>query len=210
VGLLETIYRVATSIKSCFSPSPTPAGPPADFYVHHFMEAACQYYTAARFSMRAQLHPVCGNLFHHAVEMALKAGLTQKRSLVDLKEMNHKLRSKVWKAFKEDFPDPALQRHDKTISTIDKVEELRYPGGSKSGSMGITAEWFGQTIPIVTYGELDTPRQYPIVVSDIDDLMVDIFTACDCNPAGFFRSNAAAIEAVTLYNSHAGFYVPEA
>ena len=40
-----------------------------------FMETGSQYYTTARFAMHAQCMPVCGNLFHHAVEMLLKGGL---------------------------------------------------------------------------------------------------------------------------------------
>jgi hypothetical protein len=43
-----------------------------------FMETGGQYYTTARFAMHAQCMPVCGNLFHHAVEMLLKGGLAQK------------------------------------------------------------------------------------------------------------------------------------
>jgi hypothetical protein len=43
-----------------------------------FMETGSQYYTTARFAMHAQCMPVCGNLFHHAVEMLLKGGLAQK------------------------------------------------------------------------------------------------------------------------------------
>ena len=33
-----------------------------------FMETGSQYYTTARFAMHAQCMPVCGNLFHHAVD----------------------------------------------------------------------------------------------------------------------------------------------
>jgi hypothetical protein len=56
---------------------------------HLFVGNACQYYAAARFLVHAQCIPVCGNLFHHAVEMLLKGGLAKKRklSLSELEKM---------------------------------------------------------------------------------------------------------------------------
>ena len=65
--------------------------------------------------MHAQLMPVCGNLFHHAVEMSLKSGLTKKRKLSELKDMLHNLKV-IWRAFKEEFPDATLKKHNQTIS----------------------------------------------------------------------------------------------
>jgi hypothetical protein len=96
----------------------------------YFMQTGSQYYTMARFAMHAQSMPVCGNLFHHAVEMLLKGGLARKRSLSDLRDMGHKLK-KLWSAFKTDFPDTSLKRHDKTISSLDKFEDIRYPNPKK-------------------------------------------------------------------------------
>jgi hypothetical protein len=98
----------------------------ADLLAIRFMQNACQYYATARFAMHAQCMPVCGTLFHHTVEMILKAGLVRKRKLSDLKDMKHRLKV-LWRAFKADFPDPTLKRHDKTISSLDKFEAIRYP-----------------------------------------------------------------------------------
>jgi hypothetical protein len=70
-----------------------------DHLSQKFMESACQYYTVARFAMHAKLMPVLGNLFHHAVEMALKTGLANRRKLSDLKAMGHNL-MKLWGAFR--------------------------------------------------------------------------------------------------------------
>jgi hypothetical protein len=82
------------------------AGPAGDTIASYFMTTGSQYYTTARFAMHAQCMPVCGNLFHHAVEMLLKGGLARKRPLGDLKEnMGHRLK-KLWREFKTDFPDP--------------------------------------------------------------------------------------------------------
>src|SRR5262245_52180009 len=40
-----------------------------------FYDCGMQYYVAARFAARAGLVPTHGNLFHHAIEMCLKAAL---------------------------------------------------------------------------------------------------------------------------------------
>lgn len=42
-----------------------------------FFHLAVQYYVAARFAARAHLIPVSGNLYHHAIEMMLKAQLSR-------------------------------------------------------------------------------------------------------------------------------------
>jgi hypothetical protein len=171
-----------------------------------FAENACQYYTAARFAMYAQRFPVCGNLFHHAVEMALKGGLARKRELAEVEDMGHRLRI-IWRAFKNDFPDPSLNltRHDKTVSRLNKFEDLRYPG--TKGSIGINASWSGDPGTVTTFGGLRTPKKYPLVVSDIDGLFADIFRAASWNPAvaSFMGTNAAALEAVRLLNDQSVF-----
>ena len=80
-----------------------------------FMQNACQYYATARFAMHARCAPVCGNLFHHAVEMFLKVGLAQRRELSDLERMRHKLKEKLWPAFQgglsQSPPDTARQNN---------------------------------------------------------------------------------------------------
>ena len=127
-----------------------------------FIQNACQYYVTARFAMEAQCMLVCGTLFHHAVEMALKAGLAKTRKLSDLKDMGHDLK-KLWRAYKADFPDPKLKRHDQTISRLDKFETLRYPDTIKKGSIGITAVWSGPPGSVTTRG-MPTPKQFQLVV----------------------------------------------
>jgi hypothetical protein len=179
----------------------------ADDYAHLFMGNACQYYATARFAMYAQLMPACGNLFHHAIEMSLKAGLAQKRKLSDLKVMGHKLK-KLWRAFKEEFPDPALNRHDKTIKRVDKFEEIRYPGAPHS--MGLAAEWSVPTVPVTLrgkapHGKLKTPKQYAFVVNNIDDLIVDVFKAYSLNPDVLIGTNPATLEAINRRNAHSEY-----
>jgi hypothetical protein len=92
----------------------------------HFVRHASQYYATARFAMHAGCMPVMGILFHHTVEMLLKGGLAQKRKLPELEAMRHRLKKKIWPAFKEDFPDRNLSRHDGTISRLDKFDAIRF------------------------------------------------------------------------------------
>ncbi len=145
--------------------------PAGDIIASYFMERGSQYYTVGRFAMHAQCFPVCGNLLHHAVEMLLKGGLAQKRAFSDLKRMGHKL-DVLWQAFKVDFPDTTLQRHDDTISGLNKFEETRYANPDKVPSMMGVADWFSLPVdPIETSGELPTLKKYNLVVGEIDDLV---------------------------------------
>jgi hypothetical protein len=177
-----------------------------DLHAIRFMQNGCQYYATARFAMHAQCMPVCGNLFHHAVEMMLKAGLARKRKLAELKDMKHRLKV-LWRAFKADFPDHALTRHDKTISSLDKFEAIRYP--DVTFAIGMTGQWWGPAAEVKTYGEMKTPKQFAIVVSDIDDLIVDVFKASSWNPTTFVGTNPANLEAITRHNNHSEFLTSE-
>lgn len=173
----------------------------ADYSSDEFMQIACQYYVAARFAMHAQVMPVTGNLFQLAVEMSLKGGLARKRSLSDLKSMGHDLK-KLWRAFKNEFPNPALRAHDKTISRVHRFEEVRYPS---KHSLALAGEWCDQPVPVVATAGMKTPKQYPLVVSDVDDLIVDVFKVCSLNPALLIGRNGAALKAITRRNRHSEF-----
>ncbi len=178
--------------------------PAGDNIAIYFMQTGSQSYAVARFAMHAQRIAVCGNLFHHAVEMLLKGGLARKRTLSDLKAMGHKLKV-LWRAFKTDFPDASLKRHDKTISSLDKFEDIRYPNPTKVHSMAVSLEWSGPSGTMTAHGGLKTPKQYKLVVSDIDDLVADVSRFCSWSPAAFMGTNLAALEAITRHNAHSEF-----
>jgi hypothetical protein len=169
-----------------------------------FIGNACQYYATARFAMHAQCMPVCGNVFHHAVEMLVKGGLARTRKLSDLKNMGHKLKL-LWRTFKADFPDTSLKRHDRTISLLDKFAAIRYPDTTMKHGIGMTAQWSGPAGKVTVHGGLRTPRQYTVVVSDIDDLIADVFKVSSWNPASFIGTNPAALEAISRNNNHSIF-----
>ena len=110
---LRPVCSAITKIKSlvsklfrCINPAQKESMNSAgDTIATYCMQTGSQYYTMARFAMHAQCVPVCGNLFHHAVEMLLKGGLARKRPLSDLKDnMGHNLKV-LWREFKLEFPD---------------------------------------------------------------------------------------------------------
>jgi hypothetical protein len=174
-----------------------------------FVGNACQYYVAARFLVHAQRIPVCGNLFHHAVEMLLKGGLAKKRklSLSALKKMGHKLKV-LGREYKLDFPNPALKRHDKTISLLDKFKDIRYPDSILASGMGVVVQWSGP-LPSVPVGgpALKTPKQYTIIVSDIDDLVAEVFRTSSWTPgaSAFIGTNRFAKQTIRRHNKHARY-----
>jgi hypothetical protein len=93
----------------------------------HFMRYGVQYYGSARTAFHDRYFPVCGNIFHHAIEMLLKAELSRDHSLDQLKKrFGHDL-AKLWIEFKRRFPTANLQEFDGTINLLNEFEELRYP-----------------------------------------------------------------------------------
>jgi hypothetical protein len=58
---------------------------------------------------------------------------------------------------------------------------------------------------VKTFGGLKTPKQYPLRVSDIDDLVADMLKTSSWNPGVFMGTNQAALEAVKRRNNHATF-----
>ena len=117
--------------------------------------------------------------------------------------MGHSLK-KLWRAYKNDHPEAELERHNKTINRLDKHEEIRYPNSSL-GSIGLSLEWSGEPGGVTTFGGLRTPKQYAIVVSDIDDLVADVLKTSSWNAGVFMGRNPAALEAIKRENNHATF-----
>jgi HEPN domain-containing protein len=171
---------------------------------HFFVRSGYEYYANARFAMHAQSSYVCGNLFHHAVEMLLKANLAKSgASLEELQRIGHNLK-RLWRAYKRNHPNAALSRHDRTINRLDKHEDIRYPDPAL-GSIGVSMEWSGEPGAVTTYGGMKSPKQYAVVVSDIDDLVADIIRTSSWNPAAIVGANVAALEAIRRHNKHADF-----
>src|SRR6516165_2634774 len=89
-----------------------------------FAKLGVQYYVAARAAAWARLLPVTGNLYHHTLEMFLKAGRSRKFSLAELKrKFGHRLPD-IWSEFKIEFPALELGAFDDTIEDVEDFEEV--------------------------------------------------------------------------------------
>ncbi len=153
-----------------------------------FFSIGIQYYVTARFSASAELMPVCGNLFHHAVEMCLKGHLSSKLTLTELKNLGHCLK-KIWNCFKLEASDTALDRFDRVISELDKFESIRYPDQILSHGMQVLVSW---KEPCSTLNG-STPKRppepaYEIFVEQVDSLVEAIFRSSSVNPSFFTDS----------------------
>lgn len=101
-----------------------------------YFRVGLQYYIAARYAAFSAFVPVCGNLFHHAVEMYLKGYLSQSLNEAQRRDLGHDLQ-KSWNLFKTDVADPSLSKFDALISEPNKHGDIRYP--EKSIRDGMTA-----------------------------------------------------------------------
>jgi hypothetical protein len=112
-----------------------------------------------------------------------------------LKErLRHKL-GKLWRAFKTDYPNPALARHDTTVSSLGKFEDIRYP---PDHSFAVTLQW-GE--PICPPQPPANTKLYTLVVSDIDVLVADILATTGWNTGLLFQGgNPAMLDALTFQN----------
>ncbi len=173
----------------------------------HFEHLGVDYYVAGRAAVLAlSFSPVCGNLFHHSIEMFLKAGLSRRFSLQELKKrFDHNL-PRLWAAFKTQFPGAALNQFDEVVAGLDRFERLRYPDAVLAEGMSIAIQWE----PGEWTSTSETPR-YQLVVNDVDMLVAKIFEVCDLNPAFFMqgRLNEYGRDALTCRNPVAEFLAPE-
>ena len=198
---MTIVGKAVQLLRKVFGPKPVTRGQDYDSW---FVRSGYEYYASARFTTHAQSSYVCGNLFHHAVEMLLKAGLAKSgKSLQELERMRHNLK-RLWRAYKRNHPDVPLSRHDRTINRLDKFEDIRYPNPDV-GSTGVSITWSGEPGAVTASGEMKSPKQYRLAVSDIDDLIADIVRTSSWNPGAIVGTNDAALEAIRRNNKHAQF-----
>ena len=160
-----------------------------------FFTTGNQYYVSARYAACAGFVPVYGNLFHHAVEMYLKAALLR---FTERSRRGHNLK-KLWAELKLSVSDPALGRFDNCIKELDKFEDIRYPdkvlkmgmiggarwekedpnaGKSFMGKSGPFTLSPGQSLVIA----LPAHSRYEISIYEIDELVMAIYAAASMNP----------------------------
>ncbi len=164
----------------------------------HFWRIGLQYYTAARSARLCGLESVCGNLFHHAIEMLLKAGLSQTLDLEELRDYRHNLRS-LWTRFKREFQNAGLTSFDNAISKLDLFEQIRYPDSIMQKGMAIIIDLVGA--PPSTFPAQPKTPQYALVVNEIDKLVIAILDACSRTEKFFTQSlNKFGRDALTREN----------
>ena len=137
--------------------------------------------------MRAHLSFVPGNLFHHAIEMLIKASLSKSMTLEELKNLGHKL-GRLWEAFKGEFPGEDLGPHDPIIGSLDKFEQIRYPDRLTITGAALAYEWEHAPSPITGSPQVERVPQYGFAVADVDRLVTAIFRLNKYNPAVFIRA----------------------
>jgi len=152
-----------------------------------FFDLGTQYYVVARFSAFAGLTPVCGNLFHHAIEMYLKGYLSSKLKMTELKDLGHRL-GKIWNRFKRDISDAELNRFDQVILELDKFESIRYPERILSNGMIALISLKRQPHACGSSKSKRPEPVYEIVVEEIDHLVEMIFQKASVNPKFFTNS----------------------
>lgn len=147
---------------------------------YNFLKFGVQYYVAARSAVLAGLLPVSGNLYHHAIEMFLKAGLSSNHSTV---KFGHNLKI-LWKEFKTEFEKSSFEKYDSTITSLDAFESIRYPNKLiKEGARMMTV-WNTVDNSMAISSNMQPPM-YKVVVNDIDELIINIFEICSKNPKFF-------------------------
>jgi len=137
-----------------------------------YLKIAIQYYISARSSSFSYLIPVTGNLFHHSIEMFLKAFLLKKYSPKELQEdFRHNLK-KLWKQFKSLVPEQDFDRYDSLINKLAKMEEIRYPSESKGYQFFIDfrKEYYSHSKGPAIKGM----REYRLNLEEIDEFVYDL------------------------------------
>jgi hypothetical protein len=145
-----------------------------------FIYYGFQYYMLGRCGVAAWAHPVAANLFHHAVEMLLKAELARHTTEEDRRKLGHRLPD-IWEAFKAIHPSNQLARFDALIGNLHKYEDIRYP--EKTAQQGMQNSFqFGSGPPPKASGKLPT---FNLSVGEVDALVKAICDVCSINPKFF-------------------------
>jgi hypothetical protein len=174
-----------------------------------FFDLGMQYYIAARSSaVQIGLMPVCGNLYHHAVEMFLKTGLCRNYSLSDLaspKKFGHCL-PKLWKAFNADFASTTLRQFDTVIPTLQRWKDIRYPDKVLREGAVMEVVWVENTFPIFPTAESKSPPRYQVNGKELDKFVITTFAILQKSSVKYkyiVNNNAALREILTRYNADA-------
>jgi hypothetical protein len=170
-----------------------------------FLDLATQYYVTARLAARGMLIPIHGNLFHHAVEMYLKAALVGTLPVAQMKQSpySHDLTA-LWDRFKTKEADPALARFAPTIQALHRFESIRYPDKIVGRGMLASVTWQPHHA-VAPSGSAKLPPKYEVIIAEIDDLVIEVLQRTSVNPKFLISriSNTHAREALVYQNPQA-------
>ena len=105
--------------------------------------------------------------------------------------------------FKDKTLDATLTRYDHTIEQLDRVEILRYPDAMVYEGFVLNVR-LGVPSPTRFPGQENLP-QYHVNVSDLDEIVLVIFAACNVNPKLGFRNTPSELSHIlpaSLFNSN--------
>jgi len=174
-----------------------------------FADLATQYYVAARIAAKTGLVPIHGNLFHHAVELYLKAALVGTIPVDQMKQRPyiHDLRA-LWKAFKTEENDPALNRFDRTVAALHELESIRYPDKIVDHGMTVSVAWKRGDVGPIT-GTVKMPPRYEVVIEEVDHLIIEVLRRASVNPKFFSMrfNHPVAREALAYENPEAASWL---
>ena len=150
-----------------------------------------QYYVAGRFATANRFTPVCANLLHHAVELLLKACLSNDDSRETIENYGDRKRGYghnillLWDAFKEKQTAPVPVEFDAIVAALHDFEEIRYPEKLIQNGARITINPLVDE-PICDNGNEPEPS-YSLSLPSIDRLMGLLFEASHANPKAFLH-----------------------
>jgi HEPN domain-containing protein len=146
-----------------------------------YFGAALHYYIVGRYAVIAKFLPISGNLIHHAIEFFLKAALIEQLDEEARRKFGHNLR-RLWRLYKAQRRNPALDKFNQTIEDIDKIERIRY--AEKMIELGMLAEigFVRNTFPPPPGVKLPRAERYQMALDEVDELVKLIFQIERINP----------------------------
>jgi hypothetical protein len=165
MNLIRQIWQWILHVFSRSPENPTEGAP------ERFFDLGVQYYVTARFAAQAQLIPVVGNLFHHSIEMLLKAELSKTHSSKQLRhrKFSHDLK-RTWKEFQKLYPTKDLSSFDNAVRELHRFERIRYPDTMLKLGMACSIQWSGSGGTSARGQGAKVPL-YELTVTEVDQLV---------------------------------------
>jgi HEPN domain-containing protein len=153
-----------------------------------YFDAALHYHITARYATTAWFAPASGNFAHHALEFYLKGALIEKLDEAARRKLRHDLK-KLWRLYKRERKNPALNDFDQTIQDINKFERIRYP--EEIIRLGMLAEigFVRNTPQPRPKPPAKTPpgERYQLALDEVDELVKLIFQVEGLLPAFYIN-----------------------